>query len=211
MMEGNIMDDNKRFWKRYAWIYEKFTRGSKSADRAYSEMEYRICSQLNKDMKVLELAAGPGIMSEKIASACDSLEVTDFSPEMIDYAKKKSMPDNVNCAVADATNLVYGDHTFDAVIIANALHIMPEPVKALNEIKRVLKKDGILIAPTFTRENVKSKFLERFMELFGFKTYSKWTHESYQKFIKQEGLNICYEKIITGHNFPISFLVCKKE
>ena len=72
------MDDNKKFWKRCAFIYEKFTRGGKSADCAYSEMESRICSWLNKDMRVLELAAGPGIMSPKIASACGSLEITDF-------------------------------------------------------------------------------------------------------------------------------------
>ena len=38
---------------------------------------------------------------------------------------------------------------FDAAVISNALHIMPEPEKALAEIRRVLKPGGILIAPTF--------------------------------------------------------------
>ena len=36
------------------------------------------------------------------------------------------------------------------VIVSNALHIIPQPEKALQEIKRVLKDDGVLIAPTFT-------------------------------------------------------------
>lgn len=204
------MGDNKSFWSRYAWIYEKFTRGSKSAEKAYYQMETRICSHLNSKMKVIELAAGPGIMSRRIASVCGSLEVTDFAPEMIEQAKKKNISDNVKFAVADATQLLYGNQMFDAVIIANALHIMPDPQKALMEIKRVLRKDGILIAPTFTRENVKSKFMEKFMEVFGFKTFSKWTHETFKDFMKQEGFNIFYEEVIAGHNFPISFLVCKK-
>ena len=40
--------------------------------------------------------------------------------------------------------------SFDVVIVSNALHIVPQPEKALREIKRVLKDDGVLIAPTFT-------------------------------------------------------------
>lgn len=158
---------------------------------------------------VLELAAGPGIMSSKIALVCETLEITDFSPEMLERAKKKKMPGNVKFAVADATNLAYEEHSFDAIVIANALHIMPEPEKALKEITRVLKSGGILIAPTFTRENIKSKLIEHIMEVVGFKTYSRWTHSTYMHFMKKEGFTIEYEKIIIGHNFPISFLICK--
>lgn len=202
------MDDNKKFWSRVAWIYEKFTRGGRSADRAYAELEAAVCGFLNQDMRVIELAAGPGIMSSKLASACQALEITDFSPAMLEQAKKRKLPGNVKFAVADATNLRYADHSFDAVVIANALHIMPEPAKALQEIKRVLNKGGILIAPTFTRENIKSKLLERIMELVGFKTYSRWTHNAYLDFMQSQGFNIEYERVIEGHNFPISFLVC---
>lgn len=39
-------------------------------------------------------------------------------------------------------------------MIANALHIMPKPDEALKEIKRVLKPEGILIAPTFAKEDM---------------------------------------------------------
>ena len=46
--------------------------------------------------------------------------------------------------------LPYADKSFDVVIVSNALHIVPQPEKALQEIKRVLKEDGVLIAPTFT-------------------------------------------------------------
>jgi len=203
------MSDNKEFWSKVAWIYEKFTRGGASADKAYSEMERSIYNCLKTHMEVLELAAGPGIMSSKIALFCESLEITDFSPAMVEQAKKRKMPNNVKFAVADATNLAYEEHSFDAVVIANALHIMPEPAKALKEITRVLKTDGILIAQTFTRENIKSKLKEHIMEAVGFKTYSRWTHDTYMHFMKGQGFTVVEEKIIMGHNFPISFLVCK--
>lgn len=203
------MNDNKKFWSKVAWIYEKFTRGGKAANRAYCEMENSICNCLMADMKVIELAAGPGIMSAKIASACESLEITDFSPEMLEKARKRNIVGNVTFAVADATNLLYQDQSFDAVIIANALHIMPCPKKVLKEIQRVLKSDGLLIAPTFTRENKKSKLIEFIMEAVGFKTYSRWTHSSYVQFMREQGFIIVEKKIILGHNFPISFIVCK--
>ncbi|WP_289710956.1 hypothetical protein [Desulfosporosinus nitroreducens] len=37
-------------------------------------------------MKVIELAVGPGIMSSQIALASESLEITDFSPAMLEQA-----------------------------------------------------------------------------------------------------------------------------
>lgn len=203
------MDDNKRFWERTAAIYEKFSRGGRAAEAAYSRMEQEIVRHLSPDMAVLELAAGPGILSGKIASACKSLEVTDFSPAMLEQAKKRGLPEHVTFAVADATALTYADHTYDAVVIANALHIMPDPAAAVSEIKRVLREDGILIAPTFTRENRKARLVEKVMELAGFRTFSRWTHQTYQEFLRGQGLAIVYETVIRGHNFPISFVVCR--
>ena len=46
--------------------------------------------------------------------------------------------------------LPYADKSFDVVIVSNALHIVPQPEKALAEIHRILRDDGVLIAPTFT-------------------------------------------------------------
>jgi ubiquinone/menaquinone biosynthesis C-methylase UbiE len=98
-------------------------------------------------MQVLELAAGPGILSSKIAEACGSLIVTDFSEEMLTRAEKRVPRTNVTFAAADATAFQYNDESFDAVVIAKALHIMPQPEKAAAEMKRVLKDGGLLIAP----------------------------------------------------------------
>lgn len=174
-------------------------------------MERDICSYLNADMKVLELAAGPGIMSSKIAAHCGFLEITDFSLEMLKQAQKKKIKGNINFAVADVTRLTYSDESFDAIVIANALHIMPNPQKALDEIRRVLTKDGLLIAPTFTRDEVKSKWKEQIMNLAGFHTYSNWTKNSYPEFIDKQGYKVIDSHMIYGHNFPICFVACKKE
>ena len=41
------------------------------------------------------------------------------------------------------------NENFDCVVISNALHIMPEPEKAMQEIRRVLKKMVFCTLPTF--------------------------------------------------------------
>ena len=46
---------------------------------------------------------------------------------------------------AELSNIAKSDDKPDVVIIANALHIVPEPEKVLSEIRRVLRKDGLLI------------------------------------------------------------------
>lgn len=102
-------------------------------------------------------------------------------------------------SVQDATSLPYAEETFDAAVISNALHIMPEPEKALAEIRRVLKPGGILIAPTFTAAgSISGRMRIRFMELSGFKVFHKWTPQEYLDFLKENGFEITGRKIFDG-------------
>jgi ubiquinone/menaquinone biosynthesis C-methylase UbiE len=49
-------------------------------------------------------------------------------------------------ASVDAETLPFNDSTFDCIFIESAMHHMPEPVKMLLEIKRVLKRNGYFVA-----------------------------------------------------------------
>lgn len=65
--------------------------------------------------------------------------------------------------------------SFDVIILVNALHILSTPEKALAEVRRVLKDDGVFIAPTFTHgENtLPGKPRAFFMNLVGFPLHSR--------------------------------------
>ncbi|MDD2972790.1 MAG: methyltransferase domain-containing protein [Lachnospiraceae bacterium] len=203
--------DNRAFWDKVAGIYGNIVYHGRKAQKAYDTMTDLIGTHLNRNMDVLELACGPGILSFQIVNQCRSLEATDFSQCMIAEAKDKNHSRRLHFSVQDATNLPYGQQTFDAVLMANALHIMPEPEQVLENIKSVLKPEGIFLCPTFTREVGKYTVKERLMELAGFRTYSRWTHESFLEFLRQNGFRIADEKIIRGHNFPISFVMACKQ
>lgn len=127
----------KKTWDLYAPIYE---RAMRSDENTYQFLYDRIPDVIrNKD--VLEIATGPGLLAKHVASAAKTMIATDYSEGMIAQAKKGVYPTKLRFEVADATALPYADGSFDAVIISNALHIIPEPERALREIDRVLKPE----------------------------------------------------------------------
>ncbi|MDR1765791.1 MAG: class I SAM-dependent methyltransferase [Lachnospiraceae bacterium] len=203
--------DNKGFWNRYALAYDFEIRHTSRA--AYAEM-YRLMSlSLGKDMEVLEVATGTGLIALNVAQYVRAVTATDFSPKMIETANRKPNPQNVRFSVEDATALSFGDGAFDAIIISNALHIMPEPEKALAEVRRVLKTDGLLIAPNFTHGHIKSgkwNLNAKFLKLLGFETHSKWTPDEYVEFIGGHGFKVLSWQVMKAA-FPLVYLEARKE
>lgn len=201
--------NNKNFWNRYAKIYDiEIDRFNRSA---YSEMYRLISGALTKEMKVLEIATGTGLIAVNIADSVQSIVATDFSPKMIETAMKKRVPVNVHFSVEDATALSFLDQTFDAVIISNALHIMSDPGVVLKNIRRVLKPNGLLIAPTFSHGHLRDstwKLNAFLLRIIGFETYSKWKPEEYVDFINQNGFSVQTWKVLKAA-FPLVYLEAK--
>lgn len=62
----------------------------------------------------------------------------------MDYLTDRSTPD----VVGSATDIPLGDGQFDTVVCTEVLEHVPDPLKALREMHRVLKPDGHLILST---------------------------------------------------------------
>ena len=140
------MQEHKNFWDKNAGRYDRFMRKDRAA---YDEMDALI-RPVVKAKTVLELATGTGLIAKHIVNAAAHIEATDASAEMIAEAKRDTRSAKLHFSVQDMFRLPYAEESFDVVIVSNALHIVPQPEKALAEIRRVLKDDGTLIAPTFT-------------------------------------------------------------
>ena len=139
------MRNHRNFWDRNAGRYDRFMRKDRAA---YDEM-YKLIRPVVKAKTVLELATGTGLIAKNIVNAAAHIEATDASAEMILEAKRDNRSAKLHFSVQDMFRLPYADKSFDVVIVSNALHIVPQPEKALDEIRRVLKDGGVLIAPTF--------------------------------------------------------------
>ena len=182
----------KKIWDLYAPIYEKAMR----ADYKYYKFMYdRIPSKI-RNKEVLEIATGPGLLAKHVAYAAKRIVATDYSEGMIREAKKGEHADNRSFEIADAANLPYEDHSFDVVLIANALHVMPKPEKALSEIDRVLKEDGLLIAPNFVshKTGIISCLWSGILKLAGIKFEHQWSGDEYLDWLRKNGWKILYKK-----------------
>ena len=140
------MRKSQNFWDKNAGRYDRFMR----KDAAAYERLYELLRPVVRHRTVLELAAGTGLIAKNIVNSAAHIEATDASPEMIAEAKRDNRSAKLHFPVQDMFHLPYADGSFEVIIVANALHIVPEPEKALSEIRRVLKDDGVLVAPTFT-------------------------------------------------------------
>ena len=177
--------DNKQFWQRWASCYGPLMQ---SSEPLYAAIAQQMQPHLTPEMNVLELACGSGQLSFRLSRLVRDWEATDFSPKMIAQAKLKPRGAGLHFSVQDATSLPYADETFDAVLIANALHIMPRPEKALAEIYRVLKPGGQLFAPTFVHGEVPRTRLRMLaMRCAGLQIYSSWMVPQYLAFLQAGG------------------------
>lgn len=202
----NTETKNRKFWDRYAKLYD--WEVLRFSGKAYKEVYQSMAKVLTKDMHVLEIATGTGLIAVNIAEYVHSVEATDFAPKMIETAQKKKVPSNVRFSVEDGTNLSFADHIFDAVIISNALHIVPNPEAVLRNIYRVLKPGGILIAPTFSHGHLRNstwKLNAFILKIIGFETYSKWSPEEFVRMIEKNGFAVTNWRVLQAA-FPLVYL-----
>lgn len=201
------MRSSQNFWDKNAGRYDRFMR----KDAAAYEQMYGLLRPVVRQKTVLELATGTGLIAKHIVRYADHIEATDASQEMIEQAKQGVKSAKLYFSVQDMFHLPYADQSFDVVIVVNALHIVPEPEKALSEIRRVLKDDGVLVAPTFTHADNAffGKVKAFFMRLAGFPLHSKWTSHEYLAFLRENGWTVQKSTVLKA-SFPLTYAECVK-
>ena len=187
----------------------KATAALRAADRNPYSVSYTHLDVYKR--QVLELATGTGLLAKNIVNAAAHIEATDASAEMIAEAKRDTHSAKLHFSVQNMFRLPYAEESFDVVIVSNALHIVPQPEKALAEIRRVLKDDGTLIAPTFTHagNSFSGKVKAFFMKLAGFPLHSRWTREEYLRFLRENGWAVRKSAVLKA-SFPLTYAECVK-
>ncbi|MGE5457671.1 MAG: class I SAM-dependent methyltransferase [Methanococcaceae archaeon] len=96
--------------------------------------------------KVLEVGVGTGRNLKYYPAGCLVTGI-DKSEGMLEKAREKATDmKNVTILLMDAEHLEFPDNSFDYVVTTFVLCTIPDPVKALREMRRVLKPSGELIA-----------------------------------------------------------------
>jgi SAM-dependent methyltransferase len=94
--------------------------------------------------KLLETAAGTGIVTEALAQALPGVAIvaTDLNQPMLDHAATKPVLSHVRFHQADAMQLPFDDESFDALVCQFGAMFFPDRPAAFREAYRVLKPGG---------------------------------------------------------------------
>jgi len=135
-------------------IVEQFTRWA----RPFSELPVHAEAEgmartlaaagIGLDMKVLDVACGPGIVACAAAQRAAHVTGIDVTPAMIAQARERQESlrlSNLDWRVGDAMKLPFAEGAFDVVLTRYSFHHMPNPLPVLREMKRVCRRGGRVV------------------------------------------------------------------
>ncbi|MBX7151371.1 methyltransferase domain-containing protein [bacterium] len=141
------MTDTKVFFDQVASRWNLNYKKSRLFQQRLNKIQELSNDVSIKDKAILDLGCGSGMISFYFAQSDARVTGIDVSEDMIGEARLLFSQNNMNAtfAVGDATALNFPDATFDLITCISVLEWIENDEKALREISRVLKKDGILI------------------------------------------------------------------
>jgi ubiquinone/menaquinone biosynthesis C-methylase UbiE len=144
-MEPQLQRRVQRYgWDRAATAYEQCWRDQ--LEPAHDLMLEMAAPQPGE--QALDVACGTGLVSLRLAGAvggAGSVVGTDISGQMVEAARRIAAQrglDNVRFERADAEALPFADVSFDVAVCGLGLMYVPDPVKALGEMRRLLRPGG---------------------------------------------------------------------
>jgi len=162
--------------------------------------------------RVLEVAAGTGLFTRAIASVAREVVATDYAEAMVELLKARvaDLP-NVRVQQADLYALPTEPGSFDAVVAANVLHLVPDLGGALASLKSALVPGGTLIAPTYCHDQTRlSRTISRVAHRFGFPSHRRFDDRSLTAAVERAGFRVLRRDVIDGL-FPIAFVEAVRE
>ena len=169
-------------------------------------------SNVQKGMKVLEVACGTGTQAVRFRKAGAEYTGIDLSPAMLEMAEKR----NLKCLHADGTKLPLEDNSFDLSTITLALHEVDLQIskQLIFEMVRVTKADGYLVLVDYIKSGKKSiyrkignssiNYIEKLVGGSHYRNYKKFMASGgLSAFLESFDLNTIEEDSIFGGNIGI--------
>lgn len=168
MVYDIFMRINTNTWNRiryslYAPFYDLAARWFAAQRRRSIEL-----LDLKSEERVLIVGAGTGLDLEFLPNDI-SIEANDITSAMVQQLARRAnrLGLKVKAEVMDGQNLQYDPESFDAVILHLVLAIIPDPIRCIQEVERVLKKEGrAVIFDKFLPDNQKPSWGRKLLNLF---------------------------------------------
>ena len=203
------MLNERQYWDRHAKNYD---RSMAILGRPMPRMLELVADAVQGADTVLEVAAGTGLVTVAIAPRVREVIATDYSVSMVETLRRRVAEaglSNVTCSQGDVYALPYASRSFDFVVAANVLHLLPDLPLALAALRGLLRPGGRLVVPTFCHdETLLSKVVSRVIALSGFPSHRRFNARSLRETLKQAGFALRTTETIAGV-IPIEFVVAE--
>lgn len=116
---------------------------------------------LDDGLRILDVGCGNGTLIFVLANFLPNCEFhgVDSSGKQIKKCIRKNKYDNIKFLQAEAEKLPFDDEYFDFITCANTIHLLPQRVRAIDEMYRVLKPGGNLyLLEAIHSQQYKNKF-----------------------------------------------------
>lgn len=116
---------------------------------SYHLKKYEYACERIRGGSVLDVACGIGYGSQRLGLVADTVTGVDVSVEAISAARSRYASERVTFEIVDVERgLPFDDEEFDAVVCFEAVEHLREPKVLVEEIRRVLRGEGVFILST---------------------------------------------------------------
>lgn len=148
----NKVENKEEIAKRYDFLAREYDEGYQSGVKVKIRNEIIFATLKSivsgRKCKILDAGGGTGFYSVPMALKDHEVFILDISGEMLREAREKGkmhkVSDRIVTIRSDMENICFLGENFDVVLCHLAFSHLSNPIGALSEFNRVLKKEGIL-------------------------------------------------------------------
>ena len=141
----------------------------------FKTLAQRIASALPPTAQVLEVAPGPGFLSIELAKRGLQVRAVDISKTFVELARRNAAAEGVDARfeLGNAAALPVEDASVDFVVCRAAFKNFTEPLKALREMRRVLRPGGKALLIDMRRDASMAE-VKQYVEGLGVSRLNRW-------------------------------------
>ncbi|MCQ2416559.1 MAG: class I SAM-dependent methyltransferase [Oscillospiraceae bacterium] len=181
--------------------------------RKHKHLYEEICSMIFQSVTqkhILVIEHGDDVLSRQTAEYAQTVSVVDYSKDIRSYELRQPVPRNLRYFLLNGISLPFENQGFDAVVVLNQLPDIS--AHTMQEIHRVLREDGILIAPAVVHSDLKVSHTLADLTLrktIAYQPVKKMTKDLYVDYLHQNGWQVKKGKLYKASLWT-AYVECSK-
>lgn len=185
---------NRRVYAIFAPFYDFVTFPIRRLRR-----EVAVIAAVDARSRVLDVATGTGAQARAFAEQAGKVVGIDLSEPMLRITRRKNRFANLTFRQADATQLPFGDASFDVSCVSFALHEMPRSIRerTVAEMARVTKPGGrVLVVDYGPPRDALGNVLYRLVKLYERDYYVDFIRSDLRALLQRMGIEVRDERSV---------------